>query len=238
MQENDKNVFWWTTPSEAFSLLLVLVVVPSSITDLCVCCGVWRCRMTAGTSYRPLPRPPLPPPPDPRLLRFASERKPAAAESEHSAHPQLENTDHSLKTCTHNKTPHLHLRAVVPFSVCSMICLMAFFRLLARSISCSLGLKMAAEEVVLVRGEHGVELGGVWGTGGGWRGGGNMIPSASSCSSAMVGGGAGGRTVEAWDSSFRVFNKESSFSFRTPHWDTKTSETGRVSWSVTGLTDC
>lgn len=43
------------------------------------------------------------------------------------------------------------------------------------------------------------------------------MPSVSSCSSAMVGGGAGWGVLEAWDSSFRVFSKESSFSFNTPH---------------------
>lgn len=118
--------------------------------------------------------------------------------------------------------------AASPFSVCSMICLMAFFRLLALSISCSRGLKMAdaaveeeEEEELVVRGEQGAELGGAWGASGSGR----RTPSPSSCSSAMVGGGAGGSTVVAWASSFRVFSRESSFSFRTPHWQRETLNT-------------
>lgn len=94
----------------------------------------------------------------------------------------------------------------VPFSVCSMICLMAFFRLLARNISCSRGLKMAA----VGRGEQGA------GTVGGTVGGASTAPSPSSCSSAMVGGGVA-ITLVAWDSSLSVFSRESNFSFKTPH---------------------
>ncbi len=94
----------------------------------------------------------------------------------------------------------------LPFSVCSMICLMAFFRLLARSISCSRGLKMAA-------GGRGKQ---VTVTVGGAVGGARTTPSPSTCSSAMVGGGAD-ITLLAWASSLSVFNKESNFSFSTPH---------------------
>lgn len=101
----------------------------------------------------------------------------------------------------------------LPFSVCSMICLMAFFRLLARSISCSRGLKIAAGG----RGEQGAV------TVGGAVGGARTTPSPSTCSSAMVGGGAD-ITLLAWASSLSVFNNESNFSFSTPHCTQKHPE--------------
>lgn len=225
------------------------------MTDLCECCGVWCCRMTAETSYRPPPYP-LPPPLDPPLPP-PDWQGIAAAESEHSAHLQLETDNLIYENTKKLNTVDFSLSGlflwpllsvclsylsrcvqwpvclpVIPFSVCSMICLMAFFRLLALSISCSLGLKMAAaaeeEEEVFVRGEQDVWGGWWW-----WRGGGgSTTPSTSSCSSAMVGGGAWWGMVEAWDSSFRVFSNESSFSFSTPHWQTGITSQDTEWWNT------
>lgn len=65
-------------------------VVASISTHLCVCCGVWCCKTTAGTSCPPPPRP-RPPPQDRRPPQLDSGKKPAAAESERFARPQLEN---------------------------------------------------------------------------------------------------------------------------------------------------
>lgn len=86
-----------------------------------------------------------------------------------------------------------------------MICRMAFFRLLALNISCSRGRNiwgLAVHEDPIERSlEESQAL---------------PDPSPSSVSSAMVGGGFG-RDEEACDSSFNVFKRESSFSFRTEH---------------------
>lgn len=98
---------------------------------------------------------------------------------------------------------------ISPFSVCSMICRMAFFRLFARSISCSRGLKMDTAEGGGA--ERGEQDGALRGEEGRWAG------SGSRGSSAMVGEGGAGRADKAWDSSLRVFSRESSFSFSTPH---------------------
>lgn len=90
-----------------------------------------------------------------------------------------------------------------------MICRMAFFRLFARSISCSRGLKMDTAEGGGA--ERGEQDGALRGEEGRWAG------SGSRGSSAMVGEGGAGRADKAWDSSLRVFSRESSFSFSTPH---------------------
>lgn len=99
-------------------------------------------------------------------------------------------------------------RARLPFSVCSMIWRMAFFRLLALSISCSRGRNIwgragQAEPTARAPVEPEPQP--------------PPAPSPSSASSAMVGGGVG-REDEACDSSSRVFSRESSFSLRTEHW--------------------
>ena len=99
-------------------------------------------------------------------------------------------------------------RARLPFSVCSMIWRIAFFRLLALSMSCSRGRNICgragqADPTARSPVEPEPQL--------------LPAPSPSSTSSAMVGGGVG-REDEAWDSSSRVLRRESSFSFRTEHW--------------------
>ena len=83
---------------------------------------------------------------------------------------------------------------------------MAFFRLLALSMSCSRGRNICGREGHVDPTERSpVEPQPL------------PTPSPSSTSSAMVGGGVG-REDEAWDSSSRVLRRESSFSFRTEHW--------------------
>lgn len=117
--------------------------------------------------------------------------------SERSVRPPLEvNVEkeyraYRVSKCTYLSGISNSVCVCVPFSVCSIICLMAFFKLLALSISCSLGLKIAA----VGRGEQGggtesLSMGVVW----------EKCKSPSSCSSAMVGVGMGvgvGLTTEA-----------------------------------------
>lgn len=95
-----------------------------------------------------------------------------------------------------------------------MIWRIAFFRLLALNMSCSRGRKICGRaEHAEPRGRSPVEL--------------QLppVPSPSSTSSAMVGGGVGSEDV-AWDSSSRVLSRESSFSFRTEHWRGDKGERG------------
>lgn len=97
----------------------------------------------------------------------------------------------------------------LPFSACSIIWRMAFFRLFALSINCSRGLNIWGREVQDDPTERSLEESQTL-----------PEPSPSSVSSAMVGGGFG-RDVDAWDSSFSVFKRESSFSFKTEHYKYK-----------------
>lgn len=89
-----------------------------------------------------------------------------------------------------------------PFSACSMICRIAFFKLFARNINCSLGRKICGlgEQAGLSSAMSHTML----------------AVSPSSCSSAIVGGGFGREDI-AWDSSLSVLSSESSFSLRTEH---------------------
>lgn len=83
---------------------------------------------------------------------------------------------------------------------------MAFFKLLALSMSCSRGRNIWGLAVHAEPTERSLEESPAL-----------PDPSPSSVSSAMVGGGLG-REEDAWDSSFSVFSNESSFSFRTEHY--------------------
>lgn len=101
----------------------------------------------------------------------------------------------------------------LPFSACSIIWRMAFFRLFALSINCSRGRNIWGRAVHDDDPtERSVEESQTL-----------PEPSPSSVSSAMVGGGFG-REVDAWDSSFNVFKRESSFSFKTQHYKYKAQE--------------
>lgn len=83
---------------------------------------------------------------------------------------------------------------------------MAFFKLLALSMSCSRGRNIWGRAVQAEPTESSLEESPAL-----------PDPSPSSVSSAIVGGGLG-REEDAWDSSFSVFSNESSFSFRTEHY--------------------
>lgn len=95
---------------------------------------------------------------------------------------------------------------------------MAFFRLLALSMSCSRGRNIWGRAgQAEPRARAPVEL----------EPQPPPAPSPSSASSAMVGGGVG-REDEACDSSSRVLSRESSFSLRTEHWAGNRGRSGGV----------
>lgn len=104
---------------------------------------------------------------------------------------------------------------------------MAFFKLLALSMSCSRGRNIWGRAVQDEPTDRSLEESPAL-----------PDPSPSSVSSAMVGGGFG-RDEDAWDSSFSVFSNESSFSFRTEHYKAKKNIWGgiTVDW-VAQLLQC